>query len=116
MRLNKKYLCWLMVVILFASCTKNLNQAPQSSATRDVVFGSPDGLQLYSYSFYDSLPGINDLFRKDGDISDYGAENAIPNLIRPNAFGARQSTGWTWTKLRNINYFLANNNSPQVIQ
>ncbi len=116
MRLNKKYLVWLAVVTLFANCTKNLNQAPQSSATRDVVFSSPDGLQLYANSFYDSLPGINDLFRKDGDISDYGAENAIPNLIRPNAYGARQSTGWTWTKLRNINYFLANNNSPQVIQ
>ncbi|MBN9384608.1 MAG: RagB/SusD family nutrient uptake outer membrane protein [Chitinophagaceae bacterium] len=116
MRLNKKYLTWLAVVVLFAGCTKNLNQPPQASATRDVVFSSPDGLQLYANSFYDSLPGINDLYKKDGDISDYGAENAIPNLIRPNAFSSRQSSGWTWSKLRNINYFIAGNTSPQVIQ
>jgi len=116
MRLDKKYLIWLAVVSLFAGCSKNLNQTPQSSATRDVVFGSPDGLQLYANSFYDSLPGINDLYKKDGDISDYGAENSIPNLIRPDAFGSRQSSGWTWTKLRNINYFIANNTSPLVIQ
>lgn len=116
MRLNKKYFTWCMAVSLLAGCNKNLNQTPQSSATRDVVFSSPDGLQLYANSFYDSLPGINDLYKKDGDISDYGAENAVPNLIRPNAFGSRQSTGWTWSKLRNINYFIANNTSPQVIQ
>jgi len=116
MHLNKKFLIWLAAAALFAGCSKNLNQAPQSSATRDVVFSSPDGLQLYANSFYDSLPGINDLYKKDGDISDYGAENAIPNLIRPGAFTSRQSTGWTWTKLRNINYFIANNTSPQVVQ
>src|SRR5689334_19880343 len=101
MHFNKKYFIWLIAVSLLASCSKNLNQNPQSSATRDVVFGSPDGLQLYANSFYDSLPGINDLYKKDGDISDYGAENAIPNLIRPNSFGSRQSSGWSWSKLRN---------------
>ena len=116
MRLDKKYLIWLTVVSLFAGCSKNLNQAPQASATKDVVFSSPDGLQLYANSFYDSLPTINDLYKKDGDISDYGAENSVANLIRPNAFGSRQSSGWTWTKLRNINYFIANNTSPLVIQ
>jgi hypothetical protein len=116
MHFNKKYFIVLMAGALFATCTKHLEQNPQSSATKEVIFSSADGLQLYANSFYDSLPGINDLYKKDGDISDYGAENAIPNLIRPGAYSSRQSTGWTWTKLRNLNYFIANDTSSQVLQ
>ncbi|HEY8969526.1 MAG TPA: RagB/SusD family nutrient uptake outer membrane protein [Puia sp.] len=116
MLLNKKYLIWLSVGILFASCTKNLQQTPQSNPDRSVIFGSQDGLQLYANSFYDVLPGINDIFRTDANMSDYGARNAVPDYIRDGYYTSRQSTGWSWTALRNINYFIVNNTNPKIAQ
>ena len=116
MLFNKKFLIWLLAAGLLASCSKNLNQTPQSTGNKVVVFSSQDGLQLYANSFYDILPGINDVFRKDGDMSDYGARNAVPDYLRPGFYNARQSSGWTWTNLRNLNYFIANNTSTVVPQ
>jgi hypothetical protein len=117
MSFYKKYFIWAVVLVVTgASCKKNLEQAPQSTATRDVVFSSTDGLQLYANSFYDILPAIGDVFRKDADMSDYGARNAVPDYIRAGFYNQRQSTGWTWTNLRNLNYFIANNTNPLIPQ
>jgi len=113
---NKNLLIWLVAVFFLAGCSKNLDQTPQSTANKDVVFGSEDGLALYANSFYDILPGINDVFRKDGDMSDYGARNSVPDYIRTGYYNPRQSTGWTWTNLRNLNYFIANNTGAGVSQ
>lgn len=113
---HKKYLIWLAVAALCGGCAKNLQQTPQSSANRAAIFGSEDGLRLYSNSFYDVLPGINDVFRKDADMSDYGARNAVPDYIRSGFYNPRQSSGWTWTNLRALNYFITYNNNPQVSQ
>jgi hypothetical protein len=116
MILNKKYLIWLSIGFIFAGCAKNLDQQPQSTANKEVIFGSEDGLQLYSNSFYDVLPGINDIFRTDANMSDYGARNAVPDYIRKGFYNSRQSSGWSWTALRNINYFIVNNTNPNVSQ
>ncbi|MBN8855136.1 MAG: RagB/SusD family nutrient uptake outer membrane protein [Sphingobacteriales bacterium 50-39] len=113
---NKKYLIWLSITLLFASCAKNLDQQPQSTANKDVIFSSADGLQLYANSFYDVLPGINDVFRTDANMSDYGARNAVPDYIRAGFYNSRQSSGWSWTALRNINYFIANNTNAKIAQ
>lgn len=103
-------------VMLLASCTKNLEQRPVSTADGAAVFGSEDGLKLYTSSFYNILPDINTPFRTDCSLSDYGAINAVPTFISPGAFNSRLSTGWTWTDLRNINYFIVNCNNPAVQQ
>src|SRR5882757_4162840 len=115
-KFNKRYFIWLAVAALCGGCSKNLDQVPQSTPSRDVLFSSADGLQLYSNSFYDVLPGINDIFRTDANMSDYGARNSVPDYIRKGFYNQRQSSGWTWTNLRNINYFIANNTGPQVSQ
>ena len=106
----------LPAMALLTACTKNLEQTPQSTADRDVVFSSADGLQLYANSFYDSLPGISDIYKIDPNMSDYGARNSVPDYIRKDVYNSRQSSGWTWSKLRNINYFIANNTNPAVSQ
>ncbi|BAV04363.1 outer membrane protein, nutrient binding [Filimonas lacunae] len=103
-------------VLMLASCTKNLEQTPVSTADKNAVFSSEDGLKLYTYSFYNILPDINTPFRTDCNLSDYGAINAVPTYIGQNTFNSRLSTGWTWTDLRNINYFIVNCNNPGVQQ
>lgn len=53
--MRNTYLWLLLVVTLFARC-KKLEYTPQSTASRDAVFGSEKGLELYANSFYGILP------------------------------------------------------------
>lgn len=114
----RNFLFLLMAVMAITSCTKNLEQAPKSTAGKDAVFGSTDGLQLYANSFYNILPAIgsdgNAVYKVDANLSDFGARGSVPDFIRTGVFNARQSSGWTWTNLRNLNYFIANCTNPAV--
>lgn len=96
------------------SCTKNLDQQPQSTATKDAIFGSEGGLSAYTLSFYDMLPSIGDPFRTDCNLSDYGATSSIPTYLTANGYTADNATGWNWTNLRNVNYFIQNCTNPIV--
>lgn len=100
------------MLVLTTGCQK-LHQEPQATASRSAVFGSEKGLQLYANSFYDNLPSANDVVRSD-NMSDYAARKDVPSFLTANGFGPSQSSGWNWTALRNINYFLENNNDPAV--
>lgn len=109
----KKFLfCLIPVVIGFAGC-KKLDQTPEDTATREAVFSNEKGLELYTNSFYDILPTPSEAHKGDA-MADYSARSQAPEFLVEGAYGPRQSTGWTWTNLRNINYFLENNNDPKV--
>ncbi|PTX10703.1 putative outer membrane starch-binding protein [Pontibacter mucosus] len=109
----KKQLIWLVLFsVIFTACEK-LDQAPVDTATKDAVFNSERGLELYANSFYNVLPSANDIHRGDA-MADYAARTQVPDFLRQGAFGPRQSSGWGWSELRNINYFIANNNSTNV--
>jgi len=111
--LRKRVALILAAGMLITGCAKNLDQVPQSTATKDAVFGSVDGLKLYTNSFYDGLPGINDVYKTDG-MADYSAVSSVPDFLRAGAYTSRVATGWDWKQLRNINYFIANCNDPRV--
>src|SRR5688500_8870693 len=102
----------LLAGFAFTSCTK-LEQLPQSTASKDAVFGTESGLKLYTNSFYgmDLMP--RNSIRLDA-MSDYLAVKAVPDFIRQGGYGANNSTGWAWRDLRNINYFIENCNNPAV--
>lgn len=109
----KQKLLWLLFAGgLIAGCNK-LDQLPEATASKDAVFGSEKGLELYAYSFYDLLPDANAIHRGD-EMSDYGARTQAPDFLREGGFNSRQSTGWTWTQLRNINYFIENCTNPKI--
>jgi hypothetical protein len=105
------------VMATLTSCTKELNQTPQSTANNAAIFGSVQGLQLYSTSFYDGLTTAANEVRGDdqyGD-ADYGARNTIPLYLQDSTFTsqqASQSSDWNWTPLRNLNYFISNVSIP----
>ncbi|NCI45234.1 RagB/SusD family nutrient uptake outer membrane protein [Sediminibacterium soli] len=102
------------LVLLLASCGKNLDQTPKSTASKSAVFGSEDGLKLYTTSFYNMLPDLNTAFRTDCNLSDFGATTTVPDFLRTGAFTSRQSSGWSWGNLRNVNYFINNCNDPAL--
>jgi len=112
---------FIIFAILLFGC--NLEQIPQDTTSKDAVFGSEKGLELYSYSFYDFLPSANNIHTADC-ISDYAARRGAPTLLRPNAY--TPTTGddtsasgnevvalggdrdWGWGHLRNFNFFIDN--------
>jgi hypothetical protein len=110
--MKKLYIGILLGSLGFAACNK-LDQVPQSTATRQAVFGTENGLKLYTNSFYgmDFLPKNS---TSQDAMSDYLAVRDVQNFIREGGFAANNSSGWTWTNLRNINYFIENCNDPAV--
>ncbi|GAB3432826.1 RagB/SusD family nutrient uptake outer membrane protein [Niabella aquatica] len=110
--MKKLYIGILLGSLGFAACNK-LDQVPQSTATKKAVFGTENGLKLYTNSFY----GLGFLPRNSTSqdaMSDYLAVRSVQDFIREGGFAANNSSGWTWTDLRNINYFIQNCNDPAV--
>jgi hypothetical protein len=96
--------------ILFSAC--DLYEAPVADADKDAIFSSEAGLKTYSYSFYNMMPSASDLNQIEIDLVDFGAINNLNTFITKNAYSETNSSGWSskddWSKLRNINYFIAN--------
>jgi starch-binding outer membrane protein, SusD/RagB family len=109
MIMKKIYLLFLLIGAITISC--ELEQIPQSTASKQAVFGSESGLQLYTNSFYGILPGR--ATRLDA-MSDYMVVKTVPTFVQAGAFAATLSSGWDWGDLRNINYFLLNNVDPKI--
>lgn len=109
--MKKQYLWFVLLCSLLASCEKDLEQTPVSTASKEAVFGSQDGLEMYVNSFYSILPGRTTSLDA---MSDYLAVKAVPTFIQENAFAPTLSSGWTWTDLRNLNYFIVNCNDPDI--
>lgn len=114
MYINMKRFClWFAFIAVLITGCKKLDQVPEDSATRAAVFSSEKGLELYANSFYDVLPTANETHRGD-DMSDYAARSQAPDFLIAGAYSSRTSSGWDWSKLRNINFFLESNNDPKV--
>src|SRR5688572_33406321 len=83
----KKQLIWIfLTAVVFAGC-KKLEQLPQSTTSRDAVFSSEKGLELYANSFYNILPSANNIHTADA-MSDYAARRDAPPFIRPGAYSS----------------------------
>lgn len=110
--MRKQYI-WILLGILTITACKKLDQEPESTASKAAVFGTESGLKLYTNSFYqmDFLPRNS---TSQDAMSDYLAVKSVNNFIRPGAFSSSLSSGWTWTNLRNINYFIENCNDPAI--
>jgi len=109
----KKILLYSGCILIILNACNKLDQEPQATASQQAVFGSEKGLQLYTGSFYNNLPFANDIVRAD-NMSDYAARTDVVSFLTATGFGPDQAGGWSWTALRNINYFIENNTNPAV--
>ncbi|PST84273.1 RagB/SusD family nutrient uptake outer membrane protein [Pedobacter yulinensis] len=109
----KKQLIYILVGLVTLVSCKKLEQEPESSASKQAVFGNESGLRLYTNSFYNMgfLPRNS---TSQDAMSDYLAVREVQAFIRPGAYAPNTSSGWTWNELRNINYFIANCTDPAV--
>ncbi|MBF9254481.1 RagB/SusD family nutrient uptake outer membrane protein [Pontibacter sp. 172403-2] len=125
--MKNRYLWILLAGILLTGC--DLEEIPVATTNKDAVFGSESGLQLYANSFYDWMPSANNITQADA-ISDYAARRNVPDFLREGVYSSRTSDNtsasgydlvalggdwnWGWGALRNINFFLENNTSPDI--
>jgi hypothetical protein len=123
----KKFILFFTVLSIlgFTSCKKFLNKEPFSNLTPNKVFQNSNDLALYVNSFYiDQIPSAATIATTD-NTSDYITGNTIPPLMSPStnannvvadpAPNSSNSGGWSsWTILRNINYFLDNDNNSAI--
>lgn len=91
--------------LLLSACS--MDEIPQASVDKETVFSNEKGLETYSYSFYNMLPSVTDGYNQDA-MCDYGAVTNYDDFIRAGAYSSEVSSGWSWTDLRNINYFIEN--------
>lgn len=110
--MKKQYIWFLLACLTLAAC-KKLDQQPQSTASKQAIFGTENGLKLYTNSFYGMGFLPKNSTTQDG-MSDYLAVRSVPDFVREGGFAANNSSGWTWTDLRNINYFIENCKDPAV--
>lgn len=93
----------LALAIGLTSC--NLDRLPMDAISPETFFNSENDLLLYTNSFYNIMPGAEDVYNEDVD-------NIVKTSLRDELQGTRivptSGGGWTWNNLRNINYFLIN--------
>ncbi|SEI82836.1 Starch-binding associating with outer membrane [Dyadobacter koreensis] len=99
----KKILAIIAVTFGLVSC--DLDQLPLDAISPETFFNTENDLLLYTNSFYNALPSAEDIYNEDVD-------NVVKNSLRDELQGTRvvptSGGGWSWSTLRNINYFLAN--------
>ncbi len=100
----------ILITLFVVGC--DLEEVPVSTSSKGPIFGSESGLALYTNSFYTLFNGKN-MHRADA-MSDYLARRDSPAFITEGNYSAQVSTGWSWSDLRNINYFIQNCNDPAV--
>lgn len=107
----KKIIAGILGAVTLFSC--NLDEVPVAEVSKEPVFGTENGLELYTNSFYEILPSASAAHTKD-NMCDYAARALVPNFLLKDGYGPQQSDGWKWEDLRNINYFIQNCTDSRV--
>lgn len=113
----KKILVFLSLIFFInIGCKKVLekghNQQPYDRLSPATAFESESDLKLYTNSFYKILPSFSDIYEGD-QTSDIMQRRDFWSFLVPGGYSADQSSGWSWSSLRNLNYFITKvNNLP----
>ncbi|MFA5326343.1 MAG: RagB/SusD family nutrient uptake outer membrane protein [Prolixibacteraceae bacterium] len=103
--MKKKYSIFglLLGLVFLGSC--DLNNLPLDSISPNTFFNTENDLRLYTNSFYNMLPSAEGVYNEkiDNIVSSDLADELRGTRIVPTSGG-----GWSWSDLRNINYFLLN--------
>ncbi len=93
-------------MVLLSSCEGLLNLYPEDEVTPETFFRNETDLELFTNNFYTAnLPAAADVYYDQADI-------IISPMLDAAVAGQRvipeTGSGWSWTALRQINYFLEN--------
>ena len=105
----------LMTLIVFHSCISE--KYPADKLDPSNYFKTEQDLAIYTNSFYNQFPQGEQIFMKDGNLSDYFAVSTSPPLLLYGNYTSNErevEQWWSWESLRNINYFLENNKNSAI--
>ncbi len=107
----------IIVVFLLAlvGCNDDfLDTNPEAAIAKDNFFNSESDLQLYINGLH-SLPGYG-IFLSDQGTDDMATTGAveIKNITVGSPSAENISSGWSWGRLRSINFFLENFNKADI--
>lgn len=106
----KQYFSIIAIALLgLHACT--LKEDMVSSGSRELVFGSAQGLEAYSLSLYNQLPSLSDLTSAEGTSADYIAAKSISSFYTE-GYSPESSTSWGWGSLRTVNFLIDGIHSP----
>ncbi|GHV10425.1 hypothetical protein FACS1894162_4410 [Bacteroidia bacterium] len=98
-------LVMIIMIQTFSACEDWLDKIPQDRMTPATFFTNEEELRLYTNSFYSVFPTAEDLGKESADIlilSELIQEVAGTRLV------PATSSSWSFSALRNINFFLEN--------
>lgn len=109
------YILIIGVAAIFSACKKgNLDRFPQTTISPNLFFNTEEDLSLY-------VNGLLSQPNRNSYLNDQSSDNVATtaaveakNIMAGNANAQNITTGWDWSRLRNINYFLENYNKAQV--
>ncbi|GAO42709.1 RagB/SusD family nutrient uptake outer membrane protein [Flavihumibacter petaseus] len=107
----------ILIAGTFASCKKEfLDRYPQTTISPEVFFKTETDLSLY-------VNGLMSQAGADNYLSDQSSDNVattgnveIKNMMTGEPSSQTLTDGWSWGRLRNINYFLENYDRANVAQ
>ncbi|MRG47918.1 RagB/SusD family nutrient uptake outer membrane protein [Chitinophaga sp. SYP-B3965] len=113
----KRYLlsAFALAAVIITGCSKDfLDRSPISEVSPNQYFKTQQDLEIYSNGFYTMLPNTG--IYTDDTQSDNVDPQTISDLMagRTIVQNDASAAGWTWTELRNINFFLENYNRAQI--
>ncbi len=109
----KRYIGYIITMVVIAVGCK-MDEPAITYIEKKALFNSEEGLKTYSMSFYDLLPDATDQSIVEQSLVDYGATNTLSGFTLINSYSENNSTGWSWSSLRNFNYFIVNNTDPAI--
>jgi len=118
--MSTKNICFFLFFLsAITSCKKYLHKDPLDKLTPGQAFSNETNLKLYTNSFYLMLPNANNIYQSELTSDQTVRKDVPPYLL--SGFSAQSALAfhasaapWTWTSLRNVNYFIVNNTDPSI--
>lgn len=99
---------------VFTGCEDYLDKYPLDSISSNQYWTTAQDLELYVNQYYTRFP--NDT-RGDGSILDNNSDNLVETEFSAILAGTRvvpaSGGGWSWSDIRNVNYFLTHYNTVE---
>lgn len=109
------YILFAVLTIGLGACKKGeLDRFPQTSVSPNLFFNTEEDLSLYVNGLLSMPDGGTYLNDQNSDNVATTASVEVKNIMAGNANAQNITNGWSWGRLRNINYFLENYNKAKV--
>lgn len=103
MKINKYILTGLVCAASLTACEDSLDRYPKDKLSPETFFSNEQECQLYTNDFYTIFPGGSSIY---GETADIITKQTLTAAVLGNRTIPATSSTWTWTRLRDINFFL----------